>query len=130
VLALADETAPLGEIWALGVRGILARDADGERLLAAAWGLAQGLAVLDPTFAEQSLTAAIPAEALDEPMTPRELEVLSLVAEGMSNRAIGASLGISEHTVKFHVTSVMTKLEAQSRTEAVVKATRLGLLSL
>jgi two-component system, NarL family, nitrate/nitrite response regulator NarL len=53
-----------------------------------------------------------------------------LLAEGMSNRAIAQVLAISEHTVKFHVNAIMTKLDAQSRTEAVVRATRLGLLLL
>jgi DNA-binding NarL/FixJ family response regulator len=65
-----------------------------------------------------------------EDLTPRELEVLGLLAEGLPNKAIGLRLGISEHTVKFHVNAVLGKLGAQSRTEAVVRATRLGLILL
>ena len=116
--------------WTAGARGLLPRDAASEQLLAAASSLIGGLAVLDPGFADESLSAILPVAELDDPLTGRELEVLALIAEGNANRAIGVMLGISEHTVKFHVTSIMAKLDAQSRTEAVVKATRLGLLAL
>ena len=67
-----------------------------------------------------------PARAL----TPREREVLQLLAEGLANKAIAQRLAISEHTVKFHVNAIMSKLGAQSRTAAVVQATRLGLIML
>ena len=69
---------------------------------------------------------APPAETL----TARELEVLQCIAEGQANKAIAARLHISEHTVKFHVNAILGKLAAQSRTEAVVRATRLGLVLL
>ena len=62
--------------------------------------------------------------------TPRELEVLRLLAEGLPNKTIASRLGISEHTVKFHINSIMGKLGAQSRTEAVTRAARLGLVPL
>jgi S1-C subfamily serine protease len=62
-----------------------------------------------------------PPEALAEPLTPRESEVLQLLADGLSNKAIARDLGIREHTVKFHVNAIMTKLDAQSRTDAVVR---------
>ncbi len=65
-----------------------------------------------------------------EPLTPRELDVLELVGEGHSNKAIAGRLGISEHTVKFHVNAILGKLGAGSRTDAVVRATRLGLILL
>jgi two-component system nitrate/nitrite response regulator NarL len=65
-----------------------------------------------------------------EDLTPRELEVLQLLAEGLPNKAIGLRLSISEHTVKFHVNAILGKLGAQSRTDAVVRATRLGLIIL
>jgi DNA-binding NarL/FixJ family response regulator len=67
---------------------------------------------------------------LPEPLTPREQEVLQLLAEGLPNKAIARQLEISDHTVKFHVNAIMGKLGAQSRTEAVVRATRLGLVLL
>jgi two-component system nitrate/nitrite response regulator NarL len=67
---------------------------------------------------------------LTEPLTPREHEVLQLVAEGLPNKTIADRLHISEHTVKFHINALMGKLGAQSRTEAVVRASRLGILLL
>ncbi|MBI1880571.1 MAG: response regulator transcription factor, partial [Chloroflexi bacterium] len=63
-------------------------------------------------------------------LTPRELEVLQLLAEGLPNKAIARRLDISDHTVKFHVNAILSKLSAQSRTDAVVRATRLGLILL
>jgi DNA-binding NarL/FixJ family response regulator len=65
-----------------------------------------------------------------ESLTDRELQVLSRLAEGLSNKQIAARLGISEHTAKFHVNAILGKLGVQSRTEAVVRAARLGLLML
>ena len=65
-----------------------------------------------------------------EALTPREQEVLQLLAEGLPNKTIADRLYISEHTVKFHVNAILSKLGAQSRTEAVVRATRLGILLL
>ena len=65
-----------------------------------------------------------------EPLTPRELEVLSLIAEGMPNKRVAQRLGISEHTVKYHLNTILGKLGAESRTEAVTRAARLGWLTL
>jgi two-component system nitrate/nitrite response regulator NarL len=65
-----------------------------------------------------------------EELTPRELEVLRLMAEGLPNKTVALRLGISEHTVKFHVNAILGKLGVSSRTEAVVHATRLGLILL
>jgi DNA-binding NarL/FixJ family response regulator len=65
-----------------------------------------------------------------EPLTRRELEILELVAAGMTNKAIASHVGISEHTVKFHVNALLGKLGAQSRTQAVTTATRMGLIRL
>jgi DNA-binding NarL/FixJ family response regulator len=67
-----------------------------------------------------------PAEGL----TVRETEVLSLLAEGLSNKGIAARLGISEHTAKFHVNAILSKLGAESRAAAIVRAARLGLVAL
>jgi DNA-binding NarL/FixJ family response regulator len=67
---------------------------------------------------------------LEEHLTPRELEVLEVLAEGLSNRAIAARLQISEHTVKFHVASIFAKLGAENRTDAVMRGVRQGLITL
>ena len=69
-------------------------------------------------------------EVPDEPLTPRELDVLELVAEGLSNKAIAGRLGISDQTVKFHVASICAKLGVANRTEAVRRALRRGLITL
>jgi DNA-binding NarL/FixJ family response regulator len=69
-------------------------------------------------------------EPLIEALTPRETQVLSLVADGLSNKAIAARLGVSDETVKFHLTSIFGKLGASNRTDAVRQALRRGLISL
>ncbi|HEY3655288.1 MAG TPA: helix-turn-helix transcriptional regulator [Steroidobacteraceae bacterium] len=66
----------------------------------------------------------------DAPLTPREIQVLSLLAEGASNKSIARRLGISVHTVKFHVASLLDKFEASGRTDAVTHAVRLGVIQL
>ena len=66
----------------------------------------------------------------DAPLTPREIEVLALLAEGASNKTIARRLGISVHTVKFHVGSLFDKLDATGRTDAVAHAARIGVIQL
>jgi DNA-binding CsgD family transcriptional regulator len=75
-------------------------------------------------------TDASPAADGEVPLTPRELEVLSLLAEGASNKTIARQLGISVHTAKFHVGSLLDKLDAVGRTDAVAHAARLGVINL
>ena len=79
---------------------------------------------------EVGRTDADHLEVPDEPLTPREHDVLELVAEGLSNKAIGGRLGISDQTVKFHVASISGKLGVANRTEAVRRALRKGLITL
>ncbi len=69
-------------------------------------------------------------DAIDEPLTPREVQVLELLAEGLPNKAIAQRLGISDQTVKFHVSSISGKLGAKNRTDAVRRAARRGLITL
>ncbi len=104
------------------------RHADGETLAAAATTVARGLSVFDPILAQSLFPAPVPAP--QEALTTREVEVLQLLAQGLPNKAIATKLEISEHTVKFHVNAIMTKLGVQSRTEAVIRAVRLGLVIL
>ena len=131
LLALLPHEALASVAWAAGAAGILLRDTGGRRLVAAIVAISYGLRVLDPTFSSAAgAPPTVEEPPLAEPLTPREQEVLQLLAEGLANRAIAQELGISEHTVKFHVNAIMGKLDAQSRTEAVVRATRLGLILL
>lgn len=116
---------------AAGARGVLSRDVQPRRLAAAVDAVLQGLFVADELFDPEAAATPRPARgASSEDLTAREREVLPLLAEGLSNKLIAARLAISEHTAKFHVTSVMQKLGAQTRTDAVVKAARQGLLVL
>jgi two-component system, NarL family, nitrate/nitrite response regulator NarL len=90
--------------------------------------VARGLSVLDGVLARQFVRP--PAAAPQEPLTPREREVLALLAEGLANKTIAARLGISEHTAKFHVNAILGKLGVESRAEAIVHAARAGLVVL
>lgn len=118
----------------LGLPGwsVLPAEASAEQVVAAVNAAAQGLAVVPADTAANvfGLRATEEGDALQEPLTPRELEVLQLVSEGLSNKLIARRLQISEHTVKFHVSSTYAKLGAASRTEAVSVAARKGLISL
>ena len=130
VLALCENSAD-GRVLATlraGARGCLPKTATGAELLEAAQDAVLGEPVLHP-----STTAALLQQLRgDEPepgLTPRESEVLRQVAAGQTNKSIALKLGISEHTVKFHLGSAMTKLGAASRAEAVAVAIRRGLIS-
>jgi DNA-binding NarL/FixJ family response regulator len=107
----------------------LPSDVDAAALNAAVRAAATGLIVLDPTVAGATgVHAHARSSESTETLTAREREVLLLVAEGLPNKAIARELGISEHTAKFHVGSLLGKLGAASRTEAVTLATRRGIL--
>jgi DNA-binding CsgD family transcriptional regulator len=107
-------------------RAYLFRDADPEEILAAVHAVIAGLTVLDPR-----LLPARPATGpLLEALTPRELDVLREMGAGLPNKAIARRLGLSEHTVKYHVAGILSKLDAQSRAEAVIQAARRGLIPL
>ncbi|HMK93517.1 MAG TPA: response regulator transcription factor [Thermoleophilia bacterium] len=101
-----------------------------DRLAAALSAAARGLVVLDDALEGMLPRTREVEEALPEQLTPREREVLGLLAEGLSNKAIASRLGISDHTAKFHVNAILGKLGAETRTEAIVHAVRLGLILL
>jgi DNA-binding NarL/FixJ family response regulator len=115
-----------------GARGYLLWDAPPEEIMAAVRAVAQGLMVASPAPLQALLGPPPDQEPAYqvEPLTPRELGVLRLLAEGLPSKTIAARLGLSEHTVKFHIGSLLAKLGASSRTEAVTLAVRRGLLSL
>jgi len=127
----AHAAAAAALLGAAGAGGLLHRDCDTAQLAAALAAAADGLLALDPALAAAALAGGGPLPAAPvEALTPREREVLQLLAEGLPNKAIALRLAISDHTVKFHVNAIMTKLDAQSRTDAVVRAMRLGLVLL
>jgi two-component system nitrate/nitrite response regulator NarL len=122
-----------------GARGLISRDLDPPALVAAVQAVGAGLVVIDPALWAGSAAAGstVPARSPDrspvvllEPLTRREIDVLQWLAAGLSNRQIGERLGISEHTVRFHLNAVFSKLAAHTRTEAVSRAARLGLIAL
>jgi len=107
----------------------LPADVESDALIAAVHAVAAGLIVLDPAVAGATgVHTHAPPLPEDDTLTQREHEVLRLVADGLPNKAIARQLGISEHTAKFHVGSLLGKLGAGSRTEAVTIATRRGIL--
>jgi DNA-binding NarL/FixJ family response regulator len=111
--------------------GAVSAGIEGSRLSAAVQAMAAGLVVVDPELQAAPPLRAIASDPPDQPdiLTPRERQVLELVARGYPNKSIAYELGISEHTAKFHVGSLLTKLDAASRAEVVTNATRRGLLS-
>lgn len=129
VLALVNGLAAARSALDAGATGVLERDVDADRLAAALIAVDRGLWVVDPRFGE-ALLANQAGLALTEALTPREVEVLQWLAEGLSNRQIAGEIGVSAHTVKFHVNAILGKLGASTRTEAVVRAARAGVLRL
>lgn len=157
---LADDADAgwVAEALRAGVRGVLPRGAGAAEILAAVEGAAAGLVVVHPDLAEALLAApngggilgALPnaagrdgrdggapgdgggsgGGAAPQPLTPRESEVLAMLAEGLGNKQIAPRLGITEHTVKYHIASIFAKLGASSRTEAVAIGARRGLVML
>ena len=131
ILALLPHESDAQLLWQAGVRGLLPRQLNYDQLATAVQAISHKLIVIDPAFAAHLTSPNSSSEnELSEALTPRELDVLQLLAEGLTNKAIAQQLAISDHTVKFHVNAIMGKLNAQSRTEAVVRATRLGLILL
>jgi two-component system, NarL family, nitrate/nitrite response regulator NarL len=130
VIALVGDDTSIREVWAAGVGGLLHRGAIGEQLGAAIRSIATGLTVIDPLFQAELMISAGQGSQLAESLTQREMEVLKLLAQGMTNKTIALQLEVSEHTVKFHINALFGKLSAQSRTEAVVRASRIGLILL
>jgi DNA-binding NarL/FixJ family response regulator len=124
-LVAADQPGPLPMPEGPG-GAILSRDVSEEALVAAIHAAAAGLLVTDP----EVHVADAPRPAGDLDLTPREMEVLRLLADGLPNKGIAYALGISDHTAKFHVGQILSKLDAGSRTEAVTVAIRRGMLPL
>lgn len=124
----------LGNAFREGIRAILPSDVSPDQLVAALQAAAAGLFVVRTSDMQAAFPATVPAsqsfDELAEPLTRREREVLQMLAAGLGNKEIASRLGISDHTVKFHVASILGKLGAETRTEAVSLGIRRGLVLL
>ena len=136
LLILTDEASAAQDFIRLHWRawGLLPADAAPEELVAAVHALHEGLAVGTPALLkavlDQNSSDRDPETSFAESLTARETEVLQLLAQGLANKQISRMMGISEHTVKFHVSSLYTKLGVSNRTEAVRKGFQRGLVTL
>jgi NarL family two-component system response regulator YdfI len=125
LLVPEPDPAVVNQIRRSGVGGVLQSNAPSEQIVQAIKSVASGLMVFDRALAPQS-----PDDEPLEQLTPRESEVLRLLADGLGNKEIAVKLSISEHTIKFHIHSILGKLGAASRTEAVTRGLRSGLIEL
>ena len=127
IVLLVPEPEPgvVNQIRRAGAGGVLQSNASSEQIVQAIKSVASGLMVFDRALAPQS-----PDDEPLEQLTPRESEVLRLLANGLGNKEIAVKLSISEHTIKFHIHSILGKLGAASRTEAVTRGLRSGLIEL
>ena len=133
LLTEVSDARSISRLLRSGVRAILSRDSEPDDVLSAIFAVYDGLVLLSmPTaeslaavFGDQPLAVE---DELSEEITSRETDVLRMLAEGLVNKDIAARLGISEHTVKFHISSILDKLGASTRTEAVTQGIRRGLI--
>ena len=137
IVLLVDDTNTERDVDAFrnGIRAVLPRNMSPVGIVAAVEAVGVGLTVLlpeglDNLLRESTASHRAVSPPLVEALTPREIEVLGMMVEGWGNKEISSRLGISEHTVKFHVASIMGKLNASSRTEAVTSGIRHGLIML
>jgi DNA-binding NarL/FixJ family response regulator len=132
VLVISDEPDASAAVRAIqaGVRGVLPSESGAEQIVSALDAVSKGLVVLHPLEVGAARPARNEQVELIEPLTPREREVLQMLAGGLSNKEIAARMKISEHTAKFHVAQILGKLGASSRTEAVAIGMRVGLVLL
>jgi DNA-binding NarL/FixJ family response regulator len=130
ILAAEPHAAWTAQARRAGVRAVLGSDPTADELSAAIAATRAGLVALHPdALSRAAATRSISPSARDA-LTPREVEILEMMAEGMGNRRIAASLRISRFTVKFHVASILAKLGAATRTEAVTLGVRRGIIAL
>jgi len=133
LLTEVSDARSISRLLRSGVRAILSRESEPDDVLSAIFAVYDGLVLLSMPTAE-SLAAVFGGQPLQvedelsEEITSRETDVLRMLAEGLVNKDIAARLGISEHTVKFHISSILDKLGASTRTEAVTQGIRRGLI--
>ena len=117
----------------VGAQRTISPDVTADQIVAAVHAAAAGLQVTPVEDGVAFLPRPQmhdPVEEIVEPLTPREMDVLEMLAEGLSNKMIAHRLSISDHTAKFHVNSILAKLSAGTRTEAVTRGIRLGLIKI
>ncbi len=129
------EDINLGTVLAARIKGVLPQTVEESEIIAAIFAVAAGLVVLHPGVIDN--LSSIKANShqqtdinLIQTLTPREIEVLQMLTNGLSNKVIAQQMHISEHTVKFHISSIFQKLDVSTRTEAVTVGIRLGLIML
>jgi NarL family two-component system response regulator YdfI len=121
------------DVLGSGLRAILPRYATPEEIIAAIQAAATGLVALHPDIFDSMLSRIRPGQQSEldpsgQILTPREIEVLRMIADGLGNKEIASKLSISDHTVKFHISSIFAKLGASNRAEAVTLGIRHGLI--
>ncbi len=131
ILTAYDDDPYVMAVMQAGANGYVLKTARTDELIQAVRDVHEGKSVLDPAVTRQLMTALFnrPEKTPIEPLTERELDVLRLAAKGYTNKAIGVQLGISDRTVQGHLAHIFAKLQASSRTEAVMRAVSLGLIS-
>jgi len=133
VILIDDPEFSVANALHAGIRAVIPRSATAEEIVAAIQASVAGLVVLHPDALHSVLS---PTPSGDQPefhpsdriLSPREIEVLRMIAEGLGNKEIASKLGISDHTVKFHISAIFAKLGASSRTEAVIIGIRAGMI--
>lgn len=135
ILTTFDDDEYIFQGLRAGAKGYLLKDVSGDELATAVRAVAGGSALLGSAIAQRVLStladmpSASPASALPEPLSDRELEILQLIAQGLSNPEIAAKLFLAEGTVKNYVSNILQKTNTRDRTQAVLKAQSLGLLN-
>ena len=133
ILTVSEEDDDLLKVIQAGAHGYLVKNLNAEDFLELLGGLERGEAAVTGRTAARLMARLadnrLPAKTLTEDLTARELELLELVGEGFSNRALSEKLSISTNTVKYHLKNIFQKLGAQNRAEAVAHAIRTGILS-
>jgi DNA-binding NarL/FixJ family response regulator len=130
VLTAYDDEPFVRAVLQAGANGYVLKTAEPGEIVQGVWDVFHGKSVLDPAVAQKLIAqfSAKAAPAIIEPLTERELQILNLTGKGFTNKAIGAQLNISDRTVQNHLANIFQKLNAESRTEAVMRAVSLGLI--
>lgn len=131
ILTAYDDDPYVMAVLQAGANGYVLKNGQADELIQAVRDVYEGKSALDPNITRKLMTHIFkgPEKKIVEPLTERELEVLRLAAKGFTNKAIGVQLAISDRTVQGHLAHIFAKLQANSRTEAVMCAVSLGLIS-